>query len=236
MLLHLQALHEGTLSLRAIARPALFVPDTMYTDELLVQFRKSKQHLAVLVDEFGGVSGIVTLEDLIEEIVGDIQDEYDDDDDSPVQVISDKEAILLGSLPLVDFNRQSLDRVVPGTRILEWRGQFEAAGWHVIELKYGVKLEQEFQKPGGSVLRDWIDAMPNEHYQSLFALAPAQLRERFLEGAPDALRDSARDIADAPLAEGRPEPPYAVALATPPPIPKTVLRAPSTPLPPPRWR
>ncbi len=106
VLLNLQALQNHEMDLRDIARPALFVPDTMYTDELLVQFQKSKQHLAVLVDEFGGVSGIVTLEDLIEEIVGDIQDEYDDDDDSPVQVISDKEAILLGSLPLVDFNRQ----------------------------------------------------------------------------------------------------------------------------------
>ena len=118
------------------------------------------------------------------------------------EAVADPSTKGLGNvLWVVDFNRQSLDRVVPGTRILEWRGQFEAAGWHVIELKYGVKLEQEFQKPGGSVLRDWIDAMPNEHYQSLFALAPAQLRERFLEGAPDALRDFVRDIDDVSLAE-----------------------------------
>lgn len=94
------------MDLRDVARPALFVPDTMYTDELLVQFQKSKQHLAVLVDEFGGVSGIVTMEDLIEEIVGDIQDEYDDDDDSPLQMVGEHEAILLGSLPLNDLNRQ----------------------------------------------------------------------------------------------------------------------------------
>ena len=105
VLLHLQALHEGTLSLRAIARPALFVPDTMYTDELLVKFQQSKQHLAVLVDEFGGVAGIITMEDLIEEIVGDIRDEYDDDDTLPLTRVSDHEAVLTGSLPLADLNR-----------------------------------------------------------------------------------------------------------------------------------
>lgn len=105
VLLNLQALHDGGMSFKDIARPALFIPDTMYTDELLVQFQKTKQHLAVLVDEFGGMSGIVTLEDLIEEIVGDIQDEYDDDDDAPLQMTGDNEAILLGSLPLSDINR-----------------------------------------------------------------------------------------------------------------------------------
>jgi putative hemolysin len=105
VLLNLKALNDGRMNLRDIARPALFIPDTMYTDELLVQFQKTKQHLAVLVDEFGGVSGIVTLEDLIEEIVGDIQDEYDNDDDAPLQMTGENEAILLGSLPLSDINR-----------------------------------------------------------------------------------------------------------------------------------
>jgi putative hemolysin len=105
VLLNLKALNDGRMNLRDIARPALFIPDTMYTDELLVQFQKTKQHLAVLVDEFGGMSGIVTLEDLIEEIVGDIQDEYDNDDDAPLQMTGENEAILLGSLPLSDINR-----------------------------------------------------------------------------------------------------------------------------------
>ena len=105
VLLNLAALNEHRITLREIARPAMFIPDTMYTDELLVQFQQSKQHLAVLVDEFGGVSGIVTLEDLIEEIVGDIQDEYDDEDDEALQMLSPTEAVLLGSMPLSDLNR-----------------------------------------------------------------------------------------------------------------------------------
>jgi putative hemolysin len=105
VLIHLEALRRGEKTWRDVARPALFIPDTMYTDELLIQFRKTKQHLAVLVDEFGGVSGIITLEDLIEEIVGDIRDEYDEDDEGEMQRVSDTEAVLLGSLPLSDLNR-----------------------------------------------------------------------------------------------------------------------------------
>ena len=84
---------------------------------------------------------------------------------------------------VVDFNRQSLDRVVPGVRIEQWRGQFQAAGWHVVEVKYGAKLDAAFARPGGAALGSWIDAMPNEHYQSLFGLAGDELRKQFLDGA-----------------------------------------------------
>lgn len=105
VMLNLEPLKEGRVTLESIARPALFVPDTLSTDDLLLQFKKTKQHLAVLVDEFGGVEGIVTLEDLMEEIVGDIQDEYDDEDESPVRMIGQNRALLSGSLSIVDFNR-----------------------------------------------------------------------------------------------------------------------------------
>jgi pyruvate dehydrogenase E1 component len=85
---------------------------------------------------------------------------------------------------VVDFNRQSLDRVVPGVRIDQWRGQFESAGWHAVEVKYGARLQAAFAQPGGAALRDWIDAMSNEHYQSLFGLGVDDLRGRFCDGAP----------------------------------------------------
>jgi pyruvate dehydrogenase E1 component len=85
---------------------------------------------------------------------------------------------------IVDLNRQSLDRVVPGVRIAQWKQQFAGAGWHVVEAKYGRALEAAFARPGGECLRSWIDAMPNEQYQSLFGLEPAAVRERFLDGAP----------------------------------------------------
>lgn len=85
---------------------------------------------------------------------------------------------------IVDFNRQSLDRVVPGVRIHQWRSQFQAAGWHVVEVKYGRRLQEAFARPGGDALRSWIDSMPNEQFQSVFGLPPAEARARFLHGAP----------------------------------------------------
>lgn len=95
---------------------------------------------------------------------------------------------------IVDFNRQSLDRVVPGIRISQWRSQFEAAGWHAFELKYGRSLEEMFRRPNGTHLREWIDSMSNEQYQSLFGLMPSELRERFLEGAPPIVRAIIEDV------------------------------------------
>ncbi|WP_341719445.1 pyruvate dehydrogenase [Micromonospora sp. FIMYZ51] len=100
---------------------------------------------------------------------------------------------------VVDFNRQSLDRVVPGVRIDQWRGQFEAAGWHVVEVKYGRKLARAYAQPGGTALRDWIDAMPNEQYQSLFGLTGPQLRKQFLDGASAEVAAFVADLADEEL-------------------------------------
>lgn len=101
---------------------------------------------------------------------------------------------------IVDVNRQSLDRVVPGVRIAQWEQQFTAAGWHVAEAKYGRRLEAAFGQPGGAVLRDWIDAMPNEQYQSLFGLDPAGVRARFCDGAPAEVTEFCAGVPDDELA------------------------------------
>ena len=101
------------------------------------------------------------------------------------EAVFDAAAAQLGNtMWVVDFNRQSLDRVVPGMRLAQWRGQFEAAGWHVVEVKYGARLTAAFGRPGGDALRRWLDAMSNEHYQSIFGLSGSALRNRFLDGAP----------------------------------------------------
>ncbi|SCE64295.1 pyruvate dehydrogenase E1 component [Micromonospora haikouensis] len=117
------------------------------------------------------------------------------------EAVADPATTGLGNVMwLVDFNRQSLDRVVPGVRINQWRGQFEAAGWHVVEVKYGRRLAQAYARPGGEALRDWIDAMPNEQYQSLFGLAGPALRERFCDGAPAGIAELIADVTDDELA------------------------------------
>ncbi|GHJ09762.1 1-deoxy-D-xylulose-5-phosphate synthase [Micromonospora humidisoli] len=117
------------------------------------------------------------------------------------EAVADPATTGLGNVMwLVDFNRQSLDRVVPGIRIDQWRGQFEAAGWHVVEVKYGRRLAQAYARPGGAALRDWIDRMPNEQYQSLFGLTGPALRQQFLDGAPDGIAGFIADLTDEELA------------------------------------
>ncbi len=71
---------EGEDNLRGMLRPAVFVPEAKRLNVLLRDFRRSRNHMAVVVDEYGGVAGLVTIEDVIEQIVGDIEDEYDFDD------------------------------------------------------------------------------------------------------------------------------------------------------------
>jgi len=116
------------------------------------------------------------------------------------EAVADPATTGLGNVMwLVDFNRQSLDRVVPGVRIDQWRGQFQAAGWHVVEVKYGRRLEAAYARPGGQHLRAWIDAMPNEQYQSLFGLAGDALRKQFLDDAPAEVEAFVADIPDGEL-------------------------------------
>lgn len=104
ILLKREQLRSGELTLKEVARPALFIPETLSTDELLLKFRNARQQLAIIVDEFGGVEGLVTLQDLMSEIVGDIADEYGDGGEG-IKKISDSEYLLKGATPLSDINR-----------------------------------------------------------------------------------------------------------------------------------
>src|SRR5690606_37911054 len=78
---------------------------------------------------------------------------------------------------------------------------FAAHGWQVIEVKYGTRLRSFAEQRDGGALLEWIDAMPNERYQSLFGLAPAQRRSRFVEGAPPRVHELLRDLSDEEVAE-----------------------------------
>ena len=80
-------------ALKEVARPPYFIPESKKVDELLAELRQSKVHIAIVVDEYGGTAGLVTIEDLIEEIVGEIQDEYDREE-ARIERVSEGEAIL----------------------------------------------------------------------------------------------------------------------------------------------
>jgi len=102
LLQHVQ--RNDTIKLQALLRPIQFIPDSARVDAALRQFQSMHLHMAVVVDEFGGAAGIVTLEDLIEEIVGEIRDEHDTEMDSVLELGPNLYSVQ-GNLTVKDFNR-----------------------------------------------------------------------------------------------------------------------------------
>ncbi len=110
----LVALANGTLaqtSLRALMRPALHVPETKKIAELLRMMQRDKFSLAIVVDEYGGTAGLVTMEDLLEEIVGEIRDEHDVDEMEPIHVVSAHEAVVDAGTNIEDVNAKLQTRL-----------------------------------------------------------------------------------------------------------------------------
>jgi len=91
-------------ALRGVTRPAYFVPEAKKVDELLDEMQARHIHMAIVIDEYGGVAGLVTLEDIVEEIIGEVRDEYDQLEESPYQEVGEGETIFLGRVDLDDFN------------------------------------------------------------------------------------------------------------------------------------
>jgi len=101
--MHAQA--QQTTTVRGLMRPALFLPESIRVDDLLVVFRRKKQHIAILLDEYGGTAGLVTLEDLLEEIVGDVQDMFDHEDPD-IQRLPDGSVLLSGLMQIEEVNEE----------------------------------------------------------------------------------------------------------------------------------
>ena len=128
---------EETFSVKALLRPPYFIPDSKKTSELFKEMQKQKNHLAVVLDEYGGTAGIVTIEDLIEEIVGNIFDEYDEFEEEIKQIndnvfeidglisIGDVEDAIEADLPVEDYD------TISGF-ILGQLGRFPKENEHVI--------------------------------------------------------------------------------------------------------
>ncbi len=93
-------------SIRSLLRPTLFVPETKPVDELLALFQQSRTHIAVVLDEYAGVSGLVTIEDALEEIVGEIVDEYDKETEEDIHKIDDDTCETLGRAHVDEINER----------------------------------------------------------------------------------------------------------------------------------
>lgn len=95
---------EREIDLLALSYDPLFVPATMYIDDLLIDFKRQQQHMAILMDEYGGVEGIVTMEDLLEEIVGEIDDENDVQRLTDIRQVDKNNAFINAGIDIEDFN------------------------------------------------------------------------------------------------------------------------------------
>jgi CBS domain containing-hemolysin-like protein len=89
----------------SLQRKAFFVPESKQVDDLLTEFQRDKMHMAIVVDEYGGTSGIVTLQDILQEIVGEVKDEFDDQTEILWSRLDEKNILFVAKIPLIDMYR-----------------------------------------------------------------------------------------------------------------------------------
>jgi len=129
--------HPGQTSIdwTRLARPAVFVPLGKMLDDLLRDFQSRKTHIAIVVDEYGGTAGLVTLEDVLEEIVGEIRDEHDEDEEELYEKLSDKEFLVDAKIDLDDLNE------VLGSDLNTEEFDFETLGGLIFHLAREIPAE-----------------------------------------------------------------------------------------------
>ncbi len=104
LLPHLTSAVDKKLNVRDVLRPAVFIPESKRLNVLLKEFRSTRNHIAIVVDEYGGVAGMVTIEDVLEQIVGEIEDEHDFDEDTYIFEHTKDRATVKAITPVEDFN------------------------------------------------------------------------------------------------------------------------------------
>lgn len=131
-------LRKGILenfSVKDLMRTPYFVPDSKHLDDLLRDFKRIKVHIAIVVDEYGGVAGIVCLEDILEVIVGEIQDEFDEDEEPEIKKISDNKYLVDSRTNIEDLNEMLSLKLNDD--------DFETIGGYVFELFGRIPLKGE---------------------------------------------------------------------------------------------
>ncbi|MCQ2744148.1 MAG: hemolysin family protein [bacterium] len=97
------SMNRERFSIERLTRPLMLVPETITLDNLIIEFKKSHAQMAVVIDEFGGTSGLITLEDVLEEIIGDVQDEFDEEEDSDIIKLDENTYIANGMTRIDEF-------------------------------------------------------------------------------------------------------------------------------------
>ena len=140
--------NDETLTIAAVMRSPFFVPETKAVEDLLQDFRRKRVHMAIVIDEYGGTSGLVTIEDLLEEIVGDIQDEFDREED---WLISEGDNVVLvdGRLNIAELE-EHFDLEIP-------RDKFDTVGGYLVNLNGQVPACGEVFTDSGLIL-EVVDA------------------------------------------------------------------------------
>jgi magnesium and cobalt transporter len=98
--------NSGPLNLQELVRPAVVIPESKRLNMLLRDFRASRNHMAIVVDEYGGVSGLITIEDVLEEIVGEIDDEHDEAEEASIKLLGDNHYQINALAEVEDFNTE----------------------------------------------------------------------------------------------------------------------------------
>jgi putative hemolysin len=129
------------IDLPSIARKAMFIPESKMINDLMHEFQREKMHIAIVVDEYGGTSGLITLEDIIEEIVGEIRDEYDKEE-NPVVKIDDYRYLVLGKVSVEELNELFNTKIISEDEDFETLGGFvlNQAG-HIPKEGYNFNIE-----------------------------------------------------------------------------------------------
>ncbi len=150
-----------------IIRPPLFIPDTKNVRDILLEFQAKKIHLAIALDEYGGTSGLVTLEDVIEEIVGEIEDEYDTPKPEEIQFVDEHTILLAGRTSLdsiretcsIDLNSDQVETI--GGLLCEHAGKVPQKGEHLIIADHDFAIQDADNKHILWVLVTPVSPKPN---------------------------------------------------------------------------
>ena len=158
--------NRGTadFSLRKIARDAMFIPETKLINELMKEFQQKNMHVGIVVDEYGGTAGLVSLEDILEEIVGEIRDEYDKEE-TEITKVNDKQYMVLGKTPIDELNEtlgnnfssEEDDYDTVGGFIFNHAGTIPEEGYNFIEQNFKFSVKEVKNKRISKVVVEEIE-------------------------------------------------------------------------------